>query len=203
VDDAPLLPDDVIPEDPLAIFREWMAMAEAAEPDVAGACTLATADAQGRPSLRVVLLRGWDAAGFRFYTSRRSRKGREMADRPEVALCFHWKSIGRQVRLEGRAEPTDDADSDRYWDGRPASSQLSAIASSQSQPVATRADLIARRERVRAKLGDGPYERPGDWGGYCVVPRRIEFWVSRAERLHDRFCYDRFGDGWAASRLQL
>lgn len=202
MDDAPLLPEDTIPEDPFAIFREWMAMAEAAEPDVAGACTLATADAQGRPSVRVVLLRGWDAGGFRFYTSHDSRKGVEMAERPDVALCFHWKSIGRQVRVEGRAELVDDADSDAYWATRPVSSQLSAIASRQSRPVATRADLLARRERVRAKLGDGPYPRPPNWGGYLVAPRRIEFWVSRAERLHDRFCYDRFGDGWAASRLQ-
>ncbi len=202
MEDAPHPPSDAVPEDPLAVFGAWLAEAETAEPDVHNACSLATVDAAGRPSVRIVLLKHFDAAGFEFFTSHASRKGREMAAHPDVALCFHWKSSGRQVRIEGRAERLSDARSDAYWNSRHPDAQRSAVISAQSDPVASRAELEARSEAMRRALGDGPYPRPAFWGGYRVVPRCIELWVSRAGRLHDRFAYQRFGDDWAASRLQ-
>lgn len=202
MEDAPQVPLDAIPPDPLHVFGAWLAEAEAAEPDVPNACSLATVDAQGRPSVRIVLLKHFDADGFEFFTSHASRKGREMATNPSVALCFHWKSSGRQVRIEGAAHPLDDARSDRYWNSRHRDAQLSATISAQSEPVASRAELEAKREALRSAVGDGPIPRPASWGGYRIVPRHIELWVSRAGRLHDRFAYDRDGDRWLASRLQ-
>lgn len=202
MDDAPRPPADAIPADPLAVFGEWLFDAEQQEPDVHNACSLATVDAQGRPSVRIVLLKHFDERGFEFFTSHDSRKGREIAGNPNVALCFHWKSTGRQVRIEGRAEPLDDARSDAYWASRHPDAQLSASISDQSQPVASRVELEARREARRAELAGAPVPRPPFWGGYRIVARRIELWVSRAGRLHDRFLYERFEGDWAASRLQ-
>lgn len=202
MEDAPHPPADAIPPDPLALFGEWLTEAEAGEPDVHNACSLATVDAQGRPSVRIVLLKHFDADGFEFFTSHESRKGREIAANPAVALCFHWKITGRQVRVEGDAQLLDAARSDTYWNSRHPDAQLSGSVSAQSQPIASRAELEAERDALKATLGDGAVPRPAFWGGYRVVPRRIEFWISRAGRLHDRFLYQRFEDDWAASRLQ-
>jgi len=202
VEDAPHLPAHAIPEDPLAVFGEWLQHAEANEPDVPNACSLATVDAKGRPSVRIVLLKHFDAHGFEFFTSHDSPKGRAMAANPEVALCFHWKSSGRQVRIEGRAERLPGERSDQYWASRHPEARLSGAVSAQSEPIASRAELEARRDALRAELAGIPAPRPANWGGYRLVPRRIELWISRAGRLHDRFSYERFEDAWAASRLQ-
>lgn len=189
--------------DPFALFDAWFAAAKAREPNDPDAMALATVGADGRPSLRLVLLKGVDQeAGFTFHTNSRSRKGREMAANDAVALMLHWKSLRRQVRIEGRVSAAPQAVSDAYFASRGRQSQVSAWASEQSQPLESRALLEERQMAMAAKFGDGDIPRPPHWHGYCVKPRTIEFWSDGAHRLHDRRLFTRADDGsWSEGRL--
>ena len=163
--------------------------------------SLATADATGRPSARIVLLRGLDGRGLAFYTNRESRKGGELAANPRAAVVLHWKTLGRQVRAEGRVEMMDDAGSDAYFAGRPRESQIGAWASPQSRVVASRDELDRLFAAASERFAGAEVPRPPRWGGYRLVPDAIEFWQHGANRMHDRIRYTRAGDGWAAERL--
>ncbi len=187
--------------DPYALFAAWMADAEAAEPNDPNAMALATADAEGRPSVRMVLLKGWDARGFVFYTNMESRKGREMEANPHAALCLHWKSLRRQVRAEGAVEAVTEADADAYFASRARASQIGAWASQQSRPLEGRFELERRVAEYTARFGFGKVPRPPFWSGLRLIPRRLEFWQNRPFRLHDRFSYQRVGDGWQLEHL--
>ena len=191
----PLDERDLLP-DPLAQFEAWFAEA----PGVREAMALATADPSGAPSVRMVLLKGFDRRGFVFHTNYASRKGRELADNAQAALLLYWREVGRQVRIEGRVERTSREDSEAYYRTRPPGARLSAWASPQSRPVADRAQLEARVEEARARFADDP-PLPDEWGGFRVVPRAYEFWVHDDDRLHDRFRYERDGDAWRVQRL--
>lgn len=191
----PLDEGDLLP-DPLAQFAAWFAEA----PGVREAMALATADQSGAPSLRMVLLKGFDERGFTFHTNYDSRKGRELAANPRAALLFYWRELGRQVRIEGTVEQTSRDDSEAYFRTRPPGARLSAWASPQSEPVANRAELETRVAEARARFADDP-PLPESWGGLRVVPTAYEFWVHDDDRLHDRFRYERDGDGWRIQRL--
>jgi len=188
-------------DDPHALFDAWLSEAEAAEPNDPGAMTLATADSSGRPSARVVLLKGHDARGFVFYTNEQSAKGGQLAASPAAALLFHWKSLRRQVRIEGPVERVAVADADAYFATRGRDSQLGAWASDQSRPLDARATFEARFEAAGKRFADGTVSRPPHWGGYRVVPERIEFWEDRPHRLHHRRLFTRTARGWAESLL--
>ena len=172
--------------DPHALFEEWLAEAQLSEPNDPVAVALATADAAGRPSVRMVLMKGHDERGFVFYTNRESRKGAELAANPHAALLFHWKSLRRQVRIEGPVQPVGDAEADAYFATRGRDSQLGAWASDQSQPLDARETFEARYREMRDRFDGGDVPRPPHWSGYRVVPERIEFWNVRAHRLHER-----------------
>ena len=190
-----------LPEGPFELFARWFEQASAAGLIEPNAMALATADARGNPSVRMVLLKAYGEAGFVFYTNHESRKGRELEARPRAALSLWWPPLHRQVRIEGGVERVSAAESDRYFASRPLDSRLSAIASPQSQVVASREALIERRERVRAEFPDGDPPRPASWGGYRVHAERIEFWQMGPDRLHDRFLYTRGPSGWTLERL--
>jgi pyridoxamine 5'-phosphate oxidase len=187
--------------DPIERFCAWMAEAEATEPNDANAMTLATVAADGRPSARMVLLKGVDARGFVFYTNLASRKAHDLAANSRAALCFHWKTRRRQVRIEGPAEPVDAAEADAYFASRPRISQIGAWASKQSQPLLGRFELEARIARYTARFGIGAVPRPPFWSGYRVVAECIEFWEERKFRLHMRFLYRKGDDGWTVEEL--
>jgi len=186
--------------DPIAALRGWLRDAEGASPKP-DAMTLATASEDGRPSARVVLLRGLDERGLVFFTNKTSRKGEDLHANPRAALVFHWWDLGRQVRVEGVVEEVDPAGSEAYWQTRPRASQLAAWASPQSRPVAGRAELDAMVAEAEARYGDGDVPLPPFWGGYRVVPETVEFWTHRESRLHDRVRYVRSPDGWRRERL--
>lgn len=194
------MPD--VPPDPVARFHALLERARAASPADPTAAALATADARGRPSVRVVLVKAFDARGFVFHTNRASRKARELAENPRAALCFHWPSIGEQVRAEGEVELLPDAESDAYFATRPRGSQLGAWASRQSAPLGAREDLVAAVREVDARFAGGDVPRPPFWGGYLLRPEAIEFWTSADDRLHQRALYVREGAGWRVSLLQ-
>lgn len=187
--------------DPIARFQEAFGRARTSERDVPDAAALATADARGRPSVRMVLVKRADEDGFWFFTSYESKKGRDIAENPYAALCFHWKSLGEQVRVEGRVERASETDSDAYFASRPQKSQLAALASEQSGALASRDKLEQRFAELCARYDDQPPPRPSWWGGYRLVPERIEFWYHRDDRLHHRVLYTRDGESWTAALL--
>lgn len=187
--------------DPFEWFAAWLADAERQEPTNPSAVSVATVGADGRPSVRMVLLRGFDTRGFVFYTNLESRKGGELRLHPVAALCFYWKSLGRQVRVEGAIELVSDAEADAYFASRPRDSQIGAWASRQSQVLETRFALEKRVAQFAARFGFGTVPRPPFWSGYRVVPDAIEFWEEGAFRLHDRTQYQRDGDSWTVSKL--
>ncbi|MBO1112523.1 pyridoxamine 5'-phosphate oxidase [Bordetella petrii] len=185
---------------PFDQFSQWFDQALAARVPEPNAMTLATVDASGQPAARIVLIKGYDARGFVFYTNYESRKGHDLLANPRAALLFFWQPLERQVRIEGRVEHVSAEESDAYYHSRPLGSRIGAWASRQSQPV-TRAELEAREQETRARYGEQP-PRPPHWGGYRVVPTLFEFWQGRPSRLHDRLRYLPDGQGgWAIDRL--
>ncbi|MGZ3182649.1 MAG: pyridoxamine 5'-phosphate oxidase [Telluria sp.] len=198
---ASLSEQDVL-DDPVAQFEKWFGEALKAEVKEPNAMGLSTVDAAGRPSSRIVLVKQFDARGFTWYTNYDSQKGQQLCANPHAALLFFWNELERQVRIEGRVERTSALESDTYFNSRPLKSRLSAIASAQSRPVASRAELEAHYAQVEAQYGEHP-PRPEHWGGYRLVPERIEFWQGRRSRFHDRIVYTRQADGtWTRERLQ-
>ncbi len=188
-------------DDPIALFDAWFAEAKASEPNDPNAMALATADAEGRPSVRMVLLKGHGPYGFVFYTNREGRKAGDLAANRHAALLFHWKSLRRQVRVEGAVSLASDAESDAYFASRSRDSQLGAWASDQSRPLDARATFEARFEAAKARFASGDVPRPPFWGGYRVAPERIEFWQDRAHRLHERRLFTRHGADWTEGLL--
>ena len=186
--------------DPLEQFRRWYDDAAAAV-DVPEAMALATATPSGSPSVRMVLLKDFDERGLVFFSHYKSRKGRELLVNPRTALLFHWAPLGRQVRVEGEAVRLGEEESDAYFATRPRGAQIGALASRQSEQLKSHADLETRIAELEAELGDGAVPRPPTWGGYLVVPDAWEFWQHGEDRLHDRFRYERAGDGWRIERL--
>lgn len=198
---ASLNEDDVL-DDPIQQFTRWFEQALKAEVNEPNAMSVATVDADGRPSSRIVLVKQFDERGFTWYTNYDSRKAQELRVNPHGALLFFWSELERQVRIEGRVETTSPEESDKYFHSRPLKSRLSAIASRQSAPIASRAALEQNYDAVAAQAGDAP-PRPANWGGFRLVPERIEFWQGRRSRFHDRIVYERQDDGsWTRQRLQ-
>ena len=187
--------------DPFALFDQWYAEAREAEPNDPGAMSLATADATGQPSARIVLLKGHGPGGFVFYTNEQSAKGGQLAANPKAALLFHWQSLRRQVRAEGAIERVSEVEADTYFATRGRDSQLGAWASNQSRPLKNRATFEARFEAMKQRFDGEDVPRPPHWGGYRVLPGRIEFWIDREHRLHERRLFTRTDHGWSEGLL--
>ncbi len=195
------LDERTVDRDPLVQFGRWYEQA-AAVVGAPEAMAVATADAAGRPSVRMVLLKSWGVDGFVFYTNFDGRKSLDLADNPEAALLFYWEPLGRQVRIEGPAVRTTDAESDAYFASRGLGSRIGAYASHQSRPIGSRHELDAAVESWTARFGDGDVARPPWWGGWRIAPRTYEFWQLGTDRLHDRVRYDAVDSGWTIRRLQ-
>ncbi len=189
--------------DPFTLFDEWFAEAQSSEINDPNAMSVSTVDSGGRPSSRMVLLKGHgaDIGGFVFYTNFESRKASQLSGNLNVALLFHWKSLRRQIRIEGEANPVDDATADAYFATRSRNSQLGAWASDQSQPLDNRATFEARFADMEARFEGGNVPRPPHWSGWLVTPERVEFWQDREFRLHERWLYERDGDEWTSGML--
>jgi pyridoxamine 5'-phosphate oxidase len=182
-------------DDPFALFEQWFAQAQASEPNDPDAIALATSTPDGRPSVRMVLMRLHGPEGFGFFTNLQSRKGEEIGGNAQAALCIHWKSLRKQVRAEGRLEQVSEAEADAYFASRSRVSRIGAWASEQSRPLDSRATFIERIEQAKARFGDGEVARPPHWSGFRLVPERIEFWEDGEFRLHHRRLFTRRGDG--------
>lgn len=188
-------------DEPLALFREWYGEAQQQETPEPSAMTLATADARGRPSARMVLLKQFDDRGFVFYTNLESRKGSDLTENPFAALLFHWKSLRRQVRVEGGVSLVDDDEADAYYASRDRGSRIGAWASRQSRPMSSRHELEKEVARFTATFGVGAIPRPAYWSGYRIRPERFEFWREGRFRLHERIVYSQSDGGWTTERL--
>lgn len=187
--------------DPFELFRDWFDEARGTEINDSNAMALATADAEGRPSVRMVLLKGFDPRGFVFYTNQEGRKAGDLVFNPHAALLFHWKSLRRQVRIEGAVLQVTSEEADAYFASRSRDSQLGAWASDQSRPLDARETFERRFEAMQRRFDMGPVPRPPHWGGYRVTPERIEFWMDREHRLHERRLFVREGEGWREGLL--
>ena len=187
--------------DPIGLFRDWLADATQREPNDPTAMALATVSPEGQPSVRMVLLKGVDEQGFVFYTNLESQKARELSGNPRASLLFHWKSLRRQVRVDGPVAAVSDADADAYFATRPRGAQIGAWASRQSHSLESRFALEKRVAEYTAKFGLGTIPRPKFWSGYRVAPQRIEFWQDKPFRLHDRLVFVRAGDSWRTDKL--
>jgi pyridoxamine 5'-phosphate oxidase len=194
------VPPNLESADPLDLFAQWLRQAEQSEPNDANAAALATSTADGRPSVRMVLVKRVDARGFCFFTNVESKKGTQLRSNPWAALCFHWKTLRRQVRVEGPVTEVAASDVDDYFHTRSRNSQIGAAVSEQSRPLASREQLEARFQKF-AQEHPGEVPRPPYWRGFCVHPEQIEFWVSGENRLHDRFLFTRDGAAWSKTRL--
>lgn len=195
-----MLLDDSKIGDPLEMFRQWLKEAEASEPNDPNAAALATSTPEGNPSVRMVLIKRVDDRGFCFFTNAESRKGRQLKSNSRAAICFHWKSLRRQVRVEGRVTEMEAADVDAYFHSRSRKSQISAAVSQQSRPLASR-QMLEEKFRSFAEEHPGDVPRPPYWCGFCVYAEQIEFWMNGPDRLHDRLLFTREHGGWSRTRL--
>lgn len=193
---------DTIADDPFTQFSQWFDVACNERPDDASSMTLATANKQGMPSARIVLLKHFDVAGFAWYTDYQSQKGIELEENPQAEILFYWYGLERQIRIQGRVEKLTPEQAGEYFHQRPVGSQLSAAASLQSQPVASREELEERVEQLKAQYADQEIPCPERWGGYRLIPSKFEFWQGRENRLHDRFNYTLEENSWKIERLQ-